>query len=309
MSYLKENFMFADLLTQRINSKKSILCAGIDPVLESIPSFLFNREKWEGTEKDISEVLLEFSKIAIDSVKDFVACIKPNTAFFEQYGFGGLRALSELLKHAKSLGIPTIVDAKREDIGNTASAYAKAYLQGTKIESGSVISHFVGDALTVSPFLGFDTLAPFLEACGEGKGVFVLVKTSNPGSGDIQGVKSGGETISETVAKWVSVSGEKFKGKSGYSNLCAVVGGTYPEELEALRKLMPDTIFLIPGFGAQGGKASDIKKALDKRGGGIVCNSSRGLFGNIPNDCCNRGDLSSLFTLRAKALRDELNGA
>jgi len=299
--------VFADILTERINSKKSILCAGFDPTLEAIPEFIFKNIKADSEEKLIKEALTSFISIALDSVKDFVSCIKPNTAFFEQYGFSGLKALSFTLGLARQLNIPSIVDAKRGDIGNTALAYAKAYLSGTKTPLRATLSPFVGDSITVSPFLGFDTAEPFIEACKNGKGVFILVKTSNPGSGDIQGVKGESETISEKIAHWVAKEGSKCLGKSGYSNLCAVVGGTYPEELKSLRVIMPNTIFLIPGFGAQGASASDVRQALDKRGGGIVCNASRGLFGSIPPECSSKDLLVELFRSRAQKFRDELN--
>jgi orotidine-5'-phosphate decarboxylase len=216
----------------------------------------------------------------LDAVAGRVAAIKPNAAFFEQFGGPGYDALISLSAYAKQLGIPMILDAKRGDIGSTAQAYANAYFHPLSF-LGEPIPKAECDALTLNPFLGFDTLAPFLAACRDsGKGVFLLVKTSNPGSSDIQNLQlhDSTRTVLDTVANFVAKEGHTFLGTCGLSSLGAVVGATYPGEAANLRAAMPNAIFLVPGFGAQGGSAKSAVSGFTPSGRGGIVNMSRGIF-------------------------------
>ena len=196
-------------------------------------------------------------------------------------------------KKAAELGLPVIADAKRGDIGSTAQAYSSAFLGKD--------APFAADALTVNPFLGFDTLEPFIQDCEKyGKGIFVLVKTSNPGSAALQG-----ET-SHKVAEWLNQSGEKFIGACGYSSLGAVVGATHPEEARELRGAMPKNFFLIPGYGAQGGSAADAVAGFSKTKHGGIINVSRGLCGNIPADIQSYETLKATFESRIRKMNLEI---
>lgn len=249
---------FADSLTQAI-VEKSPVCVGLDPALEKLP---------EGIAKD-AKGLLTFSTGIIDAVKDIAACVKPQMAYFEVLGWEGMRAFFETCAYAKLQGLLVIADGKRNDIGSTCDAYADAYLS----KDAPI------DALTVSPYLGSDGVRPFIERCKKNeKGIFVLVKTSNPSSGELQDLPTGDESVHEHMAHLVSQWGADLRGTaSHYSSVGAVVGATYPEELKYLRSLMPNTPILIPGYGAQGGTAADVKAGF-VNGRGAVVNSSRGII-------------------------------
>jgi len=274
---------FADRLQSSIDSTKSSLVAGCDPVLDKLPRFLLaDAEKRASSDDDFVRIALSsFTSIFLSAVKGRVAAIKPNIAFFEQYGLSGLAVLHALCREIRKLGIPLILDAKRGDIGSTAAAYSAAYLGGVTVRGKRTVA-LEADALTISPFLGFDTLEPFVTDCERyAKGLFVLLQTSNPGAKDIQGLESGGRSVSEHVAGWLRSHAERLKGECGWSGLGAVVGASYPDEARALRDLLPSTFFLIPGFGAQGAGASDAVAGFGvqkgRRGGALV-NVSRGLL-------------------------------
>jgi len=249
---------FADSLTKAITSKSPV-CVGLDPALDKLP---------EGITKD-AKGLLNFSTGIIDAVKDVAACVKPQMAYYEALGWEGMRAFWETCAYAKLHGLLVIADGKRNDIGSTCDAYAEAYLY-----KDSPI-----DALTVSPYLGSDGVKPFIERCNKNeKGIFVLVKTSNPSSGELQDLPTGDETVHEHMAQLVESWGLHSLGKeSGFSAVGAVVGATYPEELKYLRTLLTHAIILIPGFGAQGGTAKDIASGF-AGGKGAIVNSSRGII-------------------------------
>ncbi len=253
---------FADRINQSIRTKQSVLCLGLDPHWDRIPQFL---------KKDCSpdETILKFLIPIIDACAPHIACVKPQIAFFEQFGSIGFNAFEKVCMYAKEKNLPVIVDAKRGDIGSTAEAYAEAFLGKNRPY----------DALTVNPYMGEDTLIPFIKKANENKkGIFVLVKTSNPGSGDIQDLPIGEELVCEKIARMVSRLGTENVNEEQYSNIGAVVGATYPEELSFLRRDMPSQIFLIPGYGAQGGKSEDLKPAFYDDGKGAIVNSSRGIL-------------------------------
>jgi len=257
---------FADSLINKIKSSSPI-CVGLDPRYSQIPEQIRNEAPTQGA------ALFEFNKGIIDAVHDLVPIVKPQIAFYEMFGLDGLAALSRTVEYAKEKGLLVLMDAKRNDIGTTAEAYANAYLDTT--------GDFSSDALTVNAYLGYDGIKPFVEACKKNnKGIFILVKTSNTSSGDLQDRKVDDDDIPvyELMAHFVDSWGHDLIGKSGYSSVGAVVGATYPEEAKKLRKLMPNTIFLVPGYGAQGGGAADIKPCFNKDGLGAIVNNSRGII-------------------------------
>ncbi len=262
---------FADRLNERITLLKTHLVIGIDPD----PARLFSAgsplRKAFGTSDEIA-ILHRFCATVLDAASGTACAVKPQSAFFESMGTRGLGVLADLIAEARSRGIIVILDAKRGDIGNTARAYAEAYLNRT--------SPLQVDALTVNPYLGPDTLLPFVEiANGAGNGLFVLVKTSNPGSGTFQDTPlADGRPLYEKVAEVVAEIGQANPGSCGYSNVGAVCGATFPQELSVLRKLMPKTIFLVPGYGAQGGTAEDVGGAFNPGGAGAIVSSSRGVI-------------------------------
>lgn len=245
---------------------------GIDPRPNQLPPVLrTDASDLDATAKSFAD----FGKAIIDAVADVVPAVKPQAAFFERLGPQGMVALAEVCDHATDSGLLVIMDAKRNDIGATAEAYAAAYL-GAKPESA-----WGCDALTINPYMGFDTLEPFYkQGQATGAGVFVLCKTSNSGSDALQSRKTdgGNETITDLVADEIQRLCEASLGESGYGNAGAVVGATYPQQLEQLRNKMKNSILLVPGFGAQGGSAADVAAAFDEDGTGAVINSSRGVI-------------------------------
>jgi orotidine-5'-phosphate decarboxylase len=246
--------VFSDVFISRSQKTNSVLLAGCDPVIETLPRFLRDdaAARASGEGEVVRRILDQFVEIFTAAIADKVPAIKPNIAFFEQYGLPGITSFARLCSLAKERGLLVIVDAKRGDIGSTAEAYARAYL-GEDSALG-----FYADALTVNPFLGFDTLDPFIKVCVDrGKGIFVLVQTSNAGAKDIEGLRSDGLTVSERIADYLAEKAQLLQGMSGWSGVGAVVGATYPSDAEALRKRMPNNLFLIPGYGAQGGTAKD----------------------------------------------------
>lgn len=263
---------FADRLTAAIKKKGTPLIVGIDPRLANLPNSLkqsLSPQDYAGT----AQAFATFGKQIIDVIESKVAAIKPQAAFFEQLGPAGTTALAEVVDYASRHHLMVIMDGKRNDIGSTATAYAKGYL-GKKPQSA-----WGCDALTINPYMGDDSLQPFIDQCLEtGSGLFTLVKTSNPGSNTFQELMAGESKIYQHVAAWVQNSAQSTQGESGYGVMGAVVGATHPDHLAELRRTMPNTFFLIPGFGAQGGKAKDIATAFDHRGGGAVVNSSRGII-------------------------------
>jgi len=275
---------FADNLHEATQAKKSFLLAGIDPRPDLIPEYFHTQaaKSSKNNQEYLKQLLFGFYSFALKEISSSIVAVKPNIAFFEQYGLAGLSTLQDISNFARDLSLPIILDAKRGDIGSTAEAYARAYFSECQLDNRS-FSNIRCDAITVNPFLGFDTLETFTKHCEEsGKGLFVLVKTSNPGSGDIQDIRGeDGRTISQRIADWLNENGKALRGSHGISSLGAVVGATYPEELSELRQRMPDNFFLIPGYGAQGGSAKDIAHGFRKIGGipsGAIINASRGLF-------------------------------
>lgn len=272
---------FSDMLAEQIKLKNNPTVLGLDPKLEYIPTSIKEKHFLNNTEYSIAaaDSIIEFNKRLIDSTFDIIPAIKPQLAYYEMYGLEGIRAFYETVGYAKGKGLLVIADGKRNDIGTTAEAYATAYLGKTDI-NGNEVEAFGCDALTANAYLGIDGIKPFIDICEKNrKGIFVLVKTSNPSSGQLQDLElADGRKIYEAMADLVEQWGSTTLGECGYSSIGAVVGATYPKQLIELRKRMPRTWILVPGYGAQGGTAADVAKAFDKNGLGAVINASRSLM-------------------------------
>ncbi len=270
-----------DLLIKKIIEKKNPTVAGLDPKLDYVPEYIIrkNFEKFGANLQGAANAILEFNKGLIDSLCEIVPAVKPQSAYYEMYGPYGVMALYETVKYAKEKGLYVILDGKRNDIGATSEAYATAYLGKAKIEENKFEEGFGADSLTVNGYLGTDGISPFVNTFENGKTIFVLVKTSNKSSGELQDLElKDGKKIYEKMAELVDMWGKDSIGSYGYSKVGAVVGATYPEQLKEIRTSNPSTFFLVPGYGAQGGGADDIKYAYDKDGLGAIINSSRGIM-------------------------------
>jgi orotidine-5'-phosphate decarboxylase len=275
MTMHKDNF--ADKLLLKVIEKKSACVVGLDPLINLFPKLIVS-ELFKGNHQKqrdmIAETITNFNCQIIDAIYDIVPAVKPQSAFYEVFGFPGIRALEETCKYAKDKGLLVILDAKRNDIGSTAEAYTKAYLNSENPFGMDV------DSLTVSGYLGSDGINPFVKSCEQfGKGMFVLVKTSNPSSQEVQDLRTANESkIYEILAQRVKEWGSVCVGSRGYSSVGAVVGATFPDTLQLLRKIMSQTIFLVPGYGAQGGTADTIRHAFNPDGQGAVISASRSVL-------------------------------
>ncbi len=271
----------ADRLTEKILETKSPVVIGLDPDISKIPAFYKSNTHFGGNPLcSAAEVIYNFNCDIIDSVAELVPAVKPQMAFYEKYGSYGVASFEKTVRYAKSKGLVVIEDAKRNDIGNTAQAYAEGHLGKVKVVDSSYVSSLDVDFLTVTPFLGSESLLPFIDECKSyNKGIFVLVKTSNKSSGEIQDVLTAdGLSVSQSIAKHIAEYADMHIGKRGYSSIGAVVGATYPEEAAVLRKMMPRSYFLVPGYGVQGGGAKDILPCFNSDGLGAIVNSSRGIL-------------------------------
>jgi len=297
-----------DRLIEKIDKTKNPTVVGLDPTYEMIPEKIKNEklEQYGKTPKAVAEMFVSFNKVLIDSLYDIVPAIKPQIAMYEKYGVDGISAYIKTNSYAKEKGMVVIGDIKRGDISSTAEAYA-AHLAGTEIE-GERFDIWNTDAVTLNPYMGFDAIEPFIKPCNEyDKGMFVLVKTSNPSGVDLQGAEvsaifgtlkeklsvlfSNPSSLYEVTARLVDKWGKLAMGQNGYSKIGAVVGATnwhsgYSDDAarKMLRELMPNTFFLVPGYGAQGGKAEDIRDFFDKDGRGVIVNSSRGIIAAYKSD-------------------------
>lgn len=304
---------FADRLNQLIKEKGSAICVGLDPRLERIPQFvrdeatkLAKGNKW----KAAAEAIIAFNKGIIDGVKDLVPIVKPQIAFYEIYGAEGMRAFAETCQYAKDQGLLVLADAKRGDIGSTAEAYAAAFFGEIDLFGDSEPLYDV-DALTVNAYLGWDGVKPFVDYCQQaGKGLFILVKTSNKTSADIQDLEmNDGRTVSQIMGHLVESWGFDHLGESGYSSIGAVVGATYPDQAKRLREIMPNSIFLVPGYGAQGGSAADVKDCFNEDALGAIINSSRGIIFAYEGEEYEDKDFVKAATDAVKAMKADLASA
>ena len=267
-------------LIERIAQLQNPSVVGLDSLLDYIPQHIKEEKfaQYGDTFDAAAQAILAYNKEIIDAICDIVPAVKPQAAYYEMYSWQGMWALCETVKYAQEKGMIVIMDGKRNDIGSTMQAYAKAHL-GVSEVNGKELSAFGSDMLTVNGYLGSDGIEPLLPICDEkDKGIFVLVKTSNPSSGELQDQKIGDKSIYETMGAMCEQWGEKTQNSYGYSRVGAVVGATYPQQLSEMRQKMPHTFFLVPGYGAQGGGANDVAGAFDKNGLGAIVNSSSAIL-------------------------------
>ncbi len=276
-----------DRMVEAIQKKGTPICVGLDPQMSFLPEHLTDAAYAQCGEtlEGVAEAIWQFNKAIVDAVEDLVPVVKPQIAMYERYGIPGLEAYRKTVEYCRQKGLIVIGDVKRGDIGSTSAAYAAAHL-GQVIVGSKQYAPFDEDSCTVNPYLGSDGVAPFLQECASWeKGIFVLVKTSNPSSGEFQDrlvqtddgkMRPLYELVGEKVNEWGS--DPALIGKSGYSEVGAVVGATYPEMGEVLRKIMPKSFILVPGYGAQGGTGKDLVPFFNEDGLGAIVNSSRGII-------------------------------
>jgi orotidine-5'-phosphate decarboxylase len=309
--------VFIDRLVEKIKEKNNPAIIGLDPLLEYVPQKIRERafKKHGVTAQGVAEAITDFNLEIIECTCDLVAAVKPQLAYYELYGSWGIKAFYRTVAAAKNCGMIVIADGKRNDIGSTAAAYSGAYLGETALFGDSKERVFDADALTVNPFLGIDGIKPFLTDCVKfDKGIFVLVKTSNESSGQLQDLfVDGGRRLYEVVAGYVDEWGRGLMGKCGYSSVGAVVGATYPEQARELRKIMKAAYFLVPGYGAQGGTGEDAAAAFNPDGLGAVVSASRSVMRAWKHERWGGKYSHDEFGQAARAevtrMRDELNAA
>lgn len=300
-----------DRLIERIRETNNPTVVGLDPTLAIIPE-CFSASFFAGVSEDqllkaAADCMVAYNKEIIDVLCDIVPAAKPQAAYYECFGFEGVRALQETIKYAKQRGMYVITDGKRNDIGSTMEAYATAHL-GETLVAGRKIPAFGADALTVNGYLGRDGIDPLLDVCeAYDRDLFVLVKTSNPSSGDLQDQRIDTTPVYEKMGALAEAWGADHRGPFGYSRVGAVVGATYPKQLRTLREQLPHTFFLVPGYGVQGGSGADIKGAFDAEGRGAIVNSSRGILAAYQKETgCSPADFASAARREALRMRDDI---
>jgi orotidine-5'-phosphate decarboxylase len=279
MKNRKDVYNMINKLVKKISELKAPVVVGLDPMLGYVPEKILRKsyEEFGETLEGAADAIWQFNKGILDATADLIPAVKPQIAMYEQFGIEGLKAFKKTVDYAKSKDIVVIGDIKRGDIGSTSSAYAVGHLGKVKVGS-NVHSAFDEDFVTVNPYLGSDGVKPFVDICKEEKkGLFILVKTSNPSSGEFQDQLVNGRPLYELVGEKVAEWGRDHMGDS-YSYIGAVVGATYPEMGKILRKVMPKSYILVPGYGAQGGKAADLVHYFNEDGLGAIVNSSRGII-------------------------------
>ena len=266
-------------LIDNIKKTNAPIVVGLDPMLSYIPEHITQKAyaEYGETLKGAAEAIFEYNKGIVDAIYDIIPAVKPQVAMYEQFGIEGMIAFKKTVDYCKDKGLVVIGDIKRGDIGSTSQAYAVGHLGRVKV-GNNVYSGFDEDFVTVNPYLGTDGIKPFVDVCKEEKkGIFILVKTSNPSSGEFQDRLINGRPLYEYVGEQVAKWGEEVMG-NGYSYVGAVVGATYPEQGKILRKVMPKSFILVPGYGAQGGKGKDLVHYFNEDGLGAIVNSSRGII-------------------------------
>ena len=304
-----------DQLIDRIIEKGAPIVAGLDPRLEYLPQSLLDKHFERGINLEAAaQAILDFNIEILNNIHDLIPAVKLQIAYYEMYGVYGLETFMETANYAKSKGLIVIADVKRNDIGSTAEAYSNAYIGYTLLQQQQAQA-FPVDMITVNPYLGTDGIKPFVDNCKRNnKGIFVLVKTSNPSSKEIQDlVTADGLKVYEKVAQKVNEWGQDLIGNYGYSSVGAVIGATFPHELSQLRKLMPKVYFLVPGYGAQGAKAEDIMGGFDDRGLGSIINASRSIMCAYRNKPWNTQFRPHEFGLASRAevlnMKEEIHKA
>lgn len=300
--------MSFDKLISRIIETGNPTVVGLDPKLDYVPGYLKKHYLDEDGEslKAASRALFRFNQGIIDAICDIVPAIKPQAAYYEMYGHHGVKTLERTIRYAKLKGMYVITDGKRNDIGATMEAYAAAHLGSCKVGENECIP-FGSDALTVNGYLGTDGIKPLLDVCaGTDKGIFVLVKTSNKSSGELQDRLIDGTPVYAIMGDMCEEWGKDTIGKYGYSSVGAVVGATYPEQLAELRKRLPHTFFLVPGYGAQGGGAAGLTGAFDENGIGAIVNSSRAVMCAYMNEGCDPRDYAAAARREVLRMKEDI---
>ena len=274
---------FADALVTRIKELDNPTVMGLDPKLEYIPIDIIS--KWiqeypNDNDTSAAEAIYEFNCSLIDAVCDIIPAVKPQIAYYEMYGIKGIEVFKRTIDYARSKGMIVIADAKRNDIGSTATAYAEALIGKTVLTDGIEEVKFGADAVTVNGYLGIDGIQPFIDVCKrDGRGIFTLVRTSNPSAGDLQDLRlEDGRTVYQAMADNVDKWGKDLIGETGFSSVGAVVGATVPEQAVEARKRMPNAMILVPGYGAQGAGPDAAVASFTKEGTGSIVNASRSLM-------------------------------
>ena len=266
-----------DKLINKIKETNNPTVMGLDPRYDMLPNCV--KEKYGTSLEEVCKAIIEYNKELIDNTYDIIPAIKPQIAFYEMFGIPGMQAFKETCDYAREKGMVVIADIKRGDIGSTAAGYSNAFLGKTPIGEKEEYIYDV-DFVTINAYMGTDCVKPFIEDCRKyDKGIFILVKTSNPSSGELQDLKlNNNKEVYAQVAELVEKWGEDLIGANGYSSVAAVVGATYPKMGEVLRKIMPKSYILVPGYGAQGGQAKDLAPFFNEDGLGAIVNSSRGII-------------------------------
>ena len=287
---------------------KNPTVVGLDPRLEYIPEFV-KKPYFEAdgqTLKSASKAIFKFNQMIIDEICDVVPAIKPQAAYYEMYGYQGMKTLVKTIQYAQIKGMFVMTDGKRNDIGATMEAYTSAHLGEVKVGENT-FEPFGADALTVNGYLGTDGIEPLLKVCKEkDKGIFVLVKTSNKSSGELQDRLIDGVPVYAIMGDMCENWGKDQIGRYGYSSVGAVVGATYPQQLTELRQRLPHTMFLVPGYGAQGGGAEGLKGAFDERGLGAIVNSSRAVMCAYKKEGCDERDFAKAARREVIRMRDDI---
>ena len=301
--------MSFDVLQEKIIEKKNPTVAGLDPKPEYVPEHIrkASYEKYGETLEGAADAIFQFNKGLIDALCDVVPAVKPQSAYYERLGWRGMEMLERTIRYAKEKGLYVIADIKRGDIGSTAEAYSDGWLGTTKVGETQCVGFDV-DCVTLNGYMGADSVNPFLKTCKEkDKSVFILVKTSNPGSGELQNVSAGeGDTVYGLMADLIEKWGAGTEGKYGYTMAGAVAGATHPAELQQIRARMPHTFLLVPGYGAQGGTAEDVQYAFQAKGRGAIVNSSRGIMCAWQKTGKNGEDYQQAARDAAIAMRDDI---
>jgi orotidine-5'-phosphate decarboxylase len=300
--------MSFDVLQELIRDRKNPTVAGLDARVEYVPPYIL--EKYTGQYGETLEAaalaVLEFDKGLIDGLADVVPAVKPQSAYFEMLGWRGMKVLEELIAYAKEKGLYVIADIKRGDIGTTATAYSEAWLGATRV-GGTLCPVFDAHCVTLNGYMGSDAIKPFLEDCvARGKSAFVLAKTSNPSSVELQDMVAGDRLVYTVMGDLIQRWGRDTVGACGYQALGAVVGATHPAVLKELRRRLPQTFFLVPGYGAQGGTAADVCHAFDELGRGAIVNASRSILCAWQKTGQGGSDYQEAARAAALQMRDEL---
>ena len=300
-------------LAAKIQKTKAPIVVGLDPMLSYVPEHIRKKafEEYGETLEGAAEAIWQYNKQIVDAVWDLIPAVKPQIAMYEQFGIEGLKAFQKTVDYCHEKDLIVIGDVKRGDIGSTSAAYAVGHLGRVAVGSKSYTA-FNEDFATVNPYLGSDGIKPFLEVCKEEKkGLFILVKTSNPSSGEFQDRLIDGRPLYEYVGEKVAEWGSEVMGDA-YSYIGAVVGATYPEEGKKMRKVMPKSFILVPGYGAQGGKGSDLVDYFNEDGLGAIVNSSRGIIAAYKQDKYAKFGAEHFAEASRQAVEDmiaDINGA